>query len=523
MCCWLLLLILGIAPALAQDNLSASTRNGKTLSVKLMGGLNVYGGDTDGIPHYNHLSIIELGQYFQSIGVSGRLEVAYALNKRFDVALAGEYGRYPNIEPGEVAFAVPFNAGQFNDDKRLHIELLGRMNILPDSRINPYVQAGANVALGHEYEIGTFNKKTRIGFGPSFGGGIEAKITNRFSVVAETAQNLIFPDAAIDGADYRAQFGAIGDDQQSDWLSFYGLGAKMDLGSVSGCKPVDIANAIGSHALKVGEAGNFTASINQDASMPSEYYWDFGDGNVLQGLSATHAYAKAGAYTITFSATNCGGTDVASFPVTVESAQPKLQVSAVLPSTTSGSAGEAVRFSADVKGDGPFTYRWNFGDGSTSTAANPSHVYNAPGTYTVILEVQNATGVERRMQTIEIKKGGFDPCDSITELNSVYFAFGSSTLDANAQSRLMENVDVLKGCSKIMLKLNGYTDHLEPNAMTLSQRRAQAVADFYLSKGIPGNRIGVSGRGKDAVSCDKEDPGKGCRRNRRVESLPNRM
>lgn len=35
---------------------------------------------------------------------------------------------------------------------------------------------------------------------------------------------------------------------------------------------------------------------------------------------------------------------------------------------------------------------WNFGDGSTSTATNPSHYYSAPGTYTVTLVVSDTNG-----------------------------------------------------------------------------------------------------------------------------------
>jgi gliding motility-associated-like protein len=37
-------------------------------------------------------------------------------------------------------------------------------------------------------------------------------------------------------------------------------------------------------------------------------------------------------------------------------------------------------------------FNWNFGDGTTSTLVNPSHVYPGPGTYTVTLIVSDATG-----------------------------------------------------------------------------------------------------------------------------------
>lgn len=37
-------------------------------------------------------------------------------------------------------------------------------------------------------------------------------------------------------------------------------------------------------------------------------------------------------------------------------------------------------------------FNWNFGDGTTSTLVNPSHVYPGPGTYTVTLVVSDASG-----------------------------------------------------------------------------------------------------------------------------------
>ncbi|HRK72981.1 MAG TPA: PKD domain-containing protein [Rhodothermales bacterium] len=518
----LLLLVHGGAMGQSATQVVEQTRNGKSLYVKLMGGLNVYGGDTDGIPHYKKISLVELGDYLKSIGYSGRIEVGLPITKRFDVALAGEYGHYPNIEPNEGPFALPFSQGKISDEKRLHLDLLGRFNILPDNSINPFVQLGGNLTFGKTTDIVTSAKSTKLGFGPSGGFGVDVKVSDKLSVVLENNHALVFPDIAVDGADYATQLGSSGDDQDHDWLSFYGIGAKLKIGSGTGCSPIDVLQINGPRSINLNEEGKFTSTLNTTSSLPAEYYWDFGDGTVVQGMNATHKFAKPGTYTITFSATNCGGTDVESFPVTVTgpTTQPSLSIVSLTPSMTSAKVGEVIRFNSEVRGTAPISYRWNFGDGSTSNTTTPTHAYSAAGTYTVILEAQNAAGIDRRMQTIEITKSAVDACDAITELNSVYFAFGSSQLDANAQSRLMENVDVLKGCSNLNIRINGYADHLEPNEMTITQRRAQAVSDFYQSKGIPASRLGVSGKGRDAVSCDKEDPGKGCRRNRRVESIP---
>ena len=52
-------------------------------------------------------------------------------------------------------------------------------------------------------------------------------------------------------------------------------------------------------------------------------------------------------------------------------------------------------------GQSPYTYSWDFGDGSTSNEENPVHNYNSTGTYTVTLTVTDAIG------TICTKTDGF--------------------------------------------------------------------------------------------------------------------
>ncbi|MEZ5067828.1 MAG: PKD domain-containing protein [Bacteroidia bacterium] len=44
------------------------------------------------------------------------------------------------------------------------------------------------------------------------------------------------------------------------------------------------------------------------------------------------------------------------------------------------------------------SYLWNFGDGSTSTQASPSHTYNTVGSFTVTLITSNASGCKDTFQ-----------------------------------------------------------------------------------------------------------------------------
>jgi beta propeller repeat protein len=60
-------------------------------------------------------------------------------------------------------------------------------------------------------------------------------------------------------------------------------------------------------------------------------------------------------------------------------------------SPVSGKAPLNVKFT-DKSSGSPTSWKWNFGDGTSSTLKNPAHTYNKAGKYTVSLTVKNAAG-----------------------------------------------------------------------------------------------------------------------------------
>ena len=63
---------------------------------------------------------------------------------------------------------------------------------------------------------------------------------------------------------------------------------------------------------------------------------------------------------------------------------------------TSGQAPLPVTFSSAGSSDpegAPLSYSWTFGDGATSTQANPTHTYSAPGQYVARLTVSDGTSI----------------------------------------------------------------------------------------------------------------------------------
>jgi Zn-dependent metalloprotease len=73
-------------------------------------------------------------------------------------------------------------------------------------------------------------------------------------------------------------------------------------------------------------------------------------------------------------------------------------IAAFTGSPTSGPYPLTVNFT-DQSSNGPTSWSWNFGDTGTSTAQNPSHIYNSPGTYTVTLTATNAAGSDQEVKT----------------------------------------------------------------------------------------------------------------------------
>lgn len=59
----------------------------------------------------------------------------------------------------------------------------------------------------------------------------------------------------------------------------------------------------------------------------------------------------------------------------------------IVPGFKSSVSGKKVTFKDTSSGAKPAKWSWNFGDGSKSTAQNPTHTYKKAGTYTVCLNV----------------------------------------------------------------------------------------------------------------------------------------
>jgi PKD repeat protein len=80
---------------------------------------------------------------------------------------------------------------------------------------------------------------------------------------------------------------------------------------------------------------------------------------------------------------------------------PAVPVASFTASPNTGTAPLTVQFT-DTSTGSITSWAWNFGDGTTSTTQNPSHIYSQTGTYNATLTVSNASGSNTATATIAV-------------------------------------------------------------------------------------------------------------------------
>lgn len=137
-------------------------------------------------------------------------------------------------------------------------------------------------------------------------------------------------------------------------------------------------------------SGNIATFVNTSTGNGTlSYTWSFGDGTGSTDTNPTHTYASPGTYNVCLTATN-------TMPDGTSCSQTVCQTIIINPPTTCTATpnfcvtlnNNIATFANSSTGNGTLSYLWEFGDGTTSTAANPSKSYpSAGGNFTVCLTV----------------------------------------------------------------------------------------------------------------------------------------
>jgi peptidoglycan-associated lipoprotein len=125
--------------------------------------------------------------------------------------------------------------------------------------------------------------------------------------------------------------------------------------------------------------------------------------------------------------------------------------------------------------------------------------------------------------TPETKPEGMRPAvqdfAEVPDLKVVYFDFDRATIRPEDLAVLDQNAEWLKG-NQVLVLIEGHADERGTNEynLALGERRAKAVRDHLVNKGVTADRINTVSYGEERPSCT--DKGEACwKQNRRANSL----
>lgn len=182
----------------------------------------------------------------------------------------------------------------------------------------------------------------------------------------------------------------------------------------------------GSAPLSVNFSGPATDTAGNSIT---NWYWDLGDGTISTLQNPSENYNNGGTFFPILVAVDSAGNTVVGIGPSI--LVPNVVISA---NPTIGPVPLTVQFisaSTDTSGSNITSWNWDFGDGSTSTAQNPSHTYTNSGTFRPVLTAINSAGatvtggawiysptpLSITVLPLQIENGGFETGD-FTDWNS---------------------------------------------------------------------------------------------------------
>ena len=263
----------------------------------------------------------------------------------------------------------------------------------------------------------------------------------------------------------------------------------------------------GPRSANEGDALVFTATFSDPEGQPLTTFWDFGDGQEVNGVNLAqvqHTFTNQGVFGVTLLALDPGN-NIASRFVPV-------RVSNVAPTVNAGDdveidQGEAVSFSGQASDPGAdtLTFCWDFGDGSPEVCGvdlgDVEHTFNVPGVFAVTLTVDDGTAQTSNVLTATVN--GVGP-DVDIEVSPNPIAEGRPTrlsiaLDDLSQSEVALTIDYGDGQREVI-------GGLQPPYGVLERSHAYAQEGTYLLRIVARNQGGFEGLAQAQVQVNNVAP-----------------
>lgn len=150
-----------------------------------------------------------------------------------------------------------------------------------------------------------------------------------------------------------------------------------------------------------GDSVHFINHVTAGSAPVSQYAWDFGNGIASSNMNATYQYPQSGIYNVTLVAQDTNGCNGHLTKTAFITVWPKPAAAFTATPVTSCGASQVVDFNSQSTGTG-LTYNWNFGDSTSSTLANPSHLYSYGRRVARMLVANNYGCIDSAIQNIGV-------------------------------------------------------------------------------------------------------------------------
>lgn len=158
----------------------------------------------------------------------------------------------------------------------------------------------------------------------------------------------------------------------------------------------------------VGADSLYVKLVNTSIGTFSRLYWKFDDGGSSFDANPEYFFSSAGLHAVTLVVEGNTCFDQETKLVQVGKADCQVKFEAFADSLTN-----TVYFTSYVGGESTPKYFWEFGDGASSTLANPAHEYTKPGYQRVALTIKNEeSGCKARYEDVVLIGDQYIDCEA---------------------------------------------------------------------------------------------------------------
>ncbi|HER00705.1 MAG TPA: OmpA family protein [candidate division Zixibacteria bacterium] len=444
-----------------------------------------------------------------NVNLFGGAELNVGLHKNFALGLLGTYGRTDGAGLDLTSEDLP-QLIEYDDSLKIThyiIELAGTYYISPETAWRPYLTAGAGVTFwrvddqdGNTVQVPDLNDQPfdyeDQQLTVMFGAGMEYFLSDHFSIGAATRYHL-FTEVLSDFTDERDIGGSDGLDNP---VGFFEFGLTLT-GYLSSCDDDD-DDGVCNEDDRCPET---PAGCIIDEETGCELDGD-GDG-VCDGLdmcSDTPAGCKVDAAGCPLDSDNdgvCDGLDRCD-------------------NTPEDCEVDEYGCPLDADGDGVWDCRDNCPDTPEGCKVDESGCPLDGDADGVCDGLDQCPGTPEGLEIDDVGCPVSYEIQKELVLVGVTFLVNQATIKPESKKELDKVVESLKALPHVKLEVAGHTDisGSYDNNVELSQRRAEAVRDYFIEQGIDPERLIAKGYGPDKPKYDNSTL-EGRRKNRRVELI----